>query len=44
VVPVVALTRPEETAVTDEAERLLAFLAAEAGDRDVRVEPRIGRS
>jgi hypothetical protein len=44
VIPVVALARPEAKAVTDEAERLLAFLAAEAGDRDVRVEPRIGRS
>jgi hypothetical protein len=44
VIPVVALARPEVKAVTDEAERLLAFLAAEAGDRDVRVEPRIGRS
>jgi hypothetical protein len=38
VVPVVVLTRPEETAVTDEAERLLTFLAADAGDRDVRVD------
>jgi hypothetical protein len=44
VVPVVALTRPEETAVADEAERLLAFLAADAGDRDVRLESRIGRN
>jgi hypothetical protein len=44
VIPVVALARPEVKAVTDEAERLLAFLAAEAGDRDVRVEPRIGPS
>jgi hypothetical protein len=41
VVPVVVLTRPEETAVTDEAERLLAFLAADAGDRDVRVDRRL---
>ena len=41
VVPVVALRRAEEVAVTDEAERLLAFLAADAGDRDVRLEPRI---
>jgi len=44
VIPVVALTRPDETAVTDEAERLLAFLAADAADRDVRLEPWIGRS
>jgi Winged helix DNA-binding domain len=44
VLPVVALTQQEITAVTDEAERLLAFLAADAADRDVRVEPRIERS
>ena len=41
VVPVVALTRPDEMAVADEAERLLAFLAADAGDRDVRVDRRL---
>jgi hypothetical protein len=41
VVPVVALTRPEESAVTDEAERLLTFLAADASDRDVRVGRRL---
>ena len=44
VVPVVALRAAEETAVTDEAERLVAFLAADAGDRDVRLEPRIVRN
>ena len=44
VLPVVALRRPEETSVTDEAERLVTFLAADAGDRDVRLEPRIGLS
>jgi Winged helix DNA-binding domain len=41
VLPVVALTRLEETAVTDEAERLLAFLSADASDRDVRVDRRL---
>ena len=41
VVPVVALTRPDETAVTDEAERLVAFLAADSADRDVRVDRRV---
>jgi hypothetical protein len=41
VVPVVALSRAEEAAVTDEAERLLAFLAANAADRDVRVDRRL---
>jgi hypothetical protein len=44
VVPVVALRPAEETAVTDEAERLVAFLAAGVGDRDVRLEPRIVRN
>jgi Winged helix DNA-binding domain len=44
VLPVVMLTRAEETAVADEAARLLAFLAADAADRDVRLEPRIVRN
>ena len=44
VVPVVTLTSSEATAIADEAERLLAFLAADADDRDVRVEPRIVRA
>jgi len=41
VVPVVALTRPDEMAVADEGERLLAFLAADAGHWDVRVDRRV---
>ena len=41
VLPVVALRRPEETSVTDEAERLVAFLAADSADRDVRVDRRV---
>jgi hypothetical protein len=44
VLPVVTLTGAEKTAVTDEAGRLVAFLGADAGDRDVRLEPRISRN
>jgi hypothetical protein len=44
VVQVVALRRADKVAVTDEAERLLAFLAAGAGDPEVRLEPRIVRN
>jgi hypothetical protein len=44
VLPVVTLTPSEARAVSEEAQRLLAFLAADAEDRDVQVEPRIVRS
>jgi hypothetical protein len=44
VLPVVTLTASQARAVSEEAERLLAFLAADAEDRDVQVEPRIVRS
>jgi hypothetical protein len=38
VIPVVQLTAADETAVGDEADRLIAFLAADANERAVRFE------
>ena len=39
--PVVTLTPADRAAIRDEAERLLAFLASDAADLVVRVEPRV---